>query len=111
MDIGTAKPSENQQKKIKHFLVDIKEPSQPINVKQFQSIAQKSFLDMGKCYYIFLFRTLQSMIWNLSYPVYRHYFESVRKQIVRNHKNLLNRFFGQCNITINKVNIFTFRKF
>ena len=32
------------------------------------------------------------MIWNLSYPVYRHYFESVRKQIVRNHKNLLNRF-------------------
>jgi len=42
MDIGTAKPSEKQQKKIKHFLVDIKEPSQPINVKQFQSIAQKS---------------------------------------------------------------------
>ena len=42
MDIGTAKPSENQQKKIKHFLVDLKEPSQPINVKQFQSIAQKS---------------------------------------------------------------------
>ena len=23
MDIGTAKPSENQQKKIKHFLIDI----------------------------------------------------------------------------------------
>ena len=58
----------------------------------FNSIARKSFLDMGRCYYIFLFRTLQSMIWNLSYPVYRHYFESVRKQIVRNHKNLLNRF-------------------
>ena len=58
----------------------------------FKSIAQKSFLDMGKCYYIFLFRTLQSMVWQLSFPVYRHYLESVRKQIVRNHKNLLNRF-------------------
>ena len=32
MDIGTAKPSENQQKKIKHFLLDIEEPINPINV-------------------------------------------------------------------------------
>ena len=42
MDIGTAKPSESQQKKIKHFLIDIEEPIHPINVKQFQGIAQKS---------------------------------------------------------------------
>ncbi len=38
MDIGTAKPSENQQQKIKHFLIDIKEPLHPINVKQFQEL-------------------------------------------------------------------------
>ena len=42
MDIGTAKPSKNQQQKIKHFLIDIKEPTNPINVKQFQEIAQNS---------------------------------------------------------------------
>ena len=42
MDIGTAKPSEDQQKKIKHFLIDIEEPINPINAKQFQEIAQKS---------------------------------------------------------------------
>jgi len=42
MDIGTAKPSKIQQKKIKHFLLDIEEPINPINVKQFQKIAQKS---------------------------------------------------------------------
>ena len=42
MDIGTAKPSKNQQEKIKHFLIDIAEPIHPINVKQFQEIAQKS---------------------------------------------------------------------
>ena len=41
MDIGTAKPSENQQKN-KAFLIDIEEPINPINVKQFQKIAQKS---------------------------------------------------------------------
>jgi tRNA dimethylallyltransferase len=42
MDIGTAKPSKKQQKKIKHFLIDLEEPINPINVKQFQEIAQKS---------------------------------------------------------------------
>ena len=42
MDIGTAKPSRNQQKKIKHFLIDIEEPINQINVKQFQEIAKKS---------------------------------------------------------------------
>ena len=42
MDIGTAKPSQNQQKKIKHFLIDIEEPINPMNVKQFQVIAQES---------------------------------------------------------------------
>ena len=42
MDIGTAKPSTNQQKKIKHFLIDIEEPINQINVKQFQETAQKS---------------------------------------------------------------------
>jgi len=42
MDVGTAKPSDKQQKKIKHFLIDIEEPINPINVKQFQEIAHKS---------------------------------------------------------------------
>ena len=44
MDIGTAKPSKNQQKKIKHFLIDIEKPINTINVKPFQEIAQKSML-------------------------------------------------------------------
>jgi len=38
MDIGTAKPSENQQKKIKHFLLDIEEPIIHVNAKQFKEI-------------------------------------------------------------------------
>ena len=42
MDIGTAKPSANQQKKIKHFLIDLEEPNNLINVKQLKEIAQKS---------------------------------------------------------------------
>jgi len=42
MDIGTAKPSHYQQKKIKHFLIDIKEPINPINVREFKQIAEDS---------------------------------------------------------------------
>ena len=42
MDIGTAKPTKNQQKQIKHYLIDIEEPLNPINVKKFQEIAQNS---------------------------------------------------------------------
>ena len=42
MDIGTAKPSKEQQNQIKHFLIDIEEPIKPINVKEFQEIAQNS---------------------------------------------------------------------
>ncbi len=42
MDIGTAKPTKEQQKTIKHFLIDLEEPSNKVNAKQFQDIATKS---------------------------------------------------------------------
>ena len=42
MDIGTAKPTRYQQKIVNHFLIDIKEPKTPMNVKEFQNIANKS---------------------------------------------------------------------
>ena len=42
MDIGTAKPTSDQQKQIKHFLIDIENPNKQINVKEFQEIATQS---------------------------------------------------------------------
>ena len=42
MDIGTAKPTKEQQKTIKHFLIDLEEPSSQVNARQFQEIATKS---------------------------------------------------------------------
>jgi len=42
MDIGTAKPTKEQQKQIKHLLIDIENPNKPINVKEFQEIATQS---------------------------------------------------------------------
>ena len=42
MDIGTAKPTKNQQKEIKHYLINLFNPNQAINVKEFQEIATNS---------------------------------------------------------------------
>ncbi len=42
MDIGTAKPNKEQLLKIHHYLIDLKQPNQPITLKEFQSFAQES---------------------------------------------------------------------
>ncbi|WP_413678736.1 tRNA (adenosine(37)-N6)-dimethylallyltransferase MiaA [Prochlorococcus sp. MIT 0916] len=42
MNIGTAKPTTDQQKLVKHFLIDLCLPSEPINLHDFQSIAKAS---------------------------------------------------------------------
>ena len=47
---------------------------------------------MGYCFYVFLFRVLQRMIFQFSYPVYRHYLKSTSKEILNNHKEWLHEF-------------------
>ena len=42
MDIGTAKPTKIQQKEIKHYLINLTNPDQAINVKEFKEIATNS---------------------------------------------------------------------
>ena len=42
MDIGTAKPTKKQMNRVKHFLVDIRKPNNPITFKEFQEEAQLS---------------------------------------------------------------------
>ena len=39
LDIGTAKPTLEQQKQVPHFLIDLCLPSQPINLHQFQHLS------------------------------------------------------------------------
>ena len=42
MDIGTAKPTLEQQQKIPHFLIDLCLPSKPINLHEFRLLAMNS---------------------------------------------------------------------
>ena len=61
-------------------------------VDSYFKASRKSFLDMGYCAYLLLFRLLQRMIIHLSYPIYRNYLNSTTKQIVNYHKQWLHEF-------------------
>ena len=61
-------------------------------VDSYFKASRKSFLDMGYCAYLILFRVLQRMIFHLSYPVYRHYLQATTKEIVNNHKQWMHEF-------------------
>ena len=61
-------------------------------VDNYFNASTKSFLDMGYCSYIILFRVLQRMLFYLSYPVYRHYLNHTTKQMVNYHKQWLHEF-------------------
>ena len=39
MDIGTAKPTAEQQARVLHHLLDLRRPDQPITLQEFQAIA------------------------------------------------------------------------
>ena len=45
MDIGTAKPTLEQQQQVPHFLIDLCLPSKPINLHDFQLLARHSIED------------------------------------------------------------------
>ena len=61
-------------------------------VENYLKASKRSFLDMGYCFYIFLFRLLQRMIFQFSYPVYRHYLKTTSKEILNNHKEWMQVF-------------------
>ncbi len=47
MDIGTAKVSKEEQRGIPHHLIDIKEPTEPFSVQEFQQRATKLIEEIG----------------------------------------------------------------
>ena len=40
MDVGTAKPTAAQRTRVRHELLDLREPDQPINLQEFRAIAE-----------------------------------------------------------------------
>ena len=42
MDIGTAKPTKSQQKRVHHYLIDLKQPNEKISLHEFKELAESS---------------------------------------------------------------------
>ena len=61
-------------------------------VENYRVASNKSFLNIGYCFYFLLFRVMQMMIFQISFPLYRYYHRSASKQIIRNHKVWLHKF-------------------
>ena len=73
MDIGTAKPTQEQQKQVPHFLIDLCLPSKPINLYEFHLLASTSMKEELKKQRLILLvggsgLYLQSLICGLNPP-------------------------------------------
>ena len=61
-------------------------------VENYRVASNKSFLNIGYCFYFLLFRVMQMMIFQISFPVYRYYHRAASKQIIRDHKAWLHEY-------------------
>ncbi|HLX36877.1 MAG TPA: AAA family ATPase, partial [Candidatus Binataceae bacterium] len=48
MDIGTAKPSPEERRRVPHHLIDVRRPDQPLDVAEFVAIARAAIADIAK---------------------------------------------------------------
>src|SRR4051812_32612957 len=46
MDIGTAKPTLEDQRLVRHHLLDIRDPDQPFNAAEFKQLAEHAISDI-----------------------------------------------------------------
>ena len=88
--ITTAK----KKKKIKTEKMEINKMDELARelVENYRVASNKSFLNIGYCFYFLLFRVMQMMIFQISFPVYRYYHRAASKQIIRDHKVWLHEF-------------------
>lgn len=47
MDIGTAKPTAEERRKVAHHLLDVREPTEPFSVSEYASLAQAALRDVA----------------------------------------------------------------
>lgn len=48
MDIGTAKPSEDEKRRVRHHLLDLRPPSHDLTVREFQSLARAAIDEISQ---------------------------------------------------------------
>ena len=100
MNIGTAKPTIEQQKKVPHFLIDLCLPSKPINLHEFQFLGRNSIENELKKRNLILIvggsgLYLQSLIGGLNPPAVPPQ-KFLRNQLYKIEKNELHNLLTIC---------------
>ena len=54
-------------------------------VDVYYNSAKTSFFSIGYCFYLFIFRVLQSMIAQTSFPLYRYWYRIASKEVLENY--------------------------
>ena len=54
-------------------------------VDVYYKSAKTSFFSIGYCFYLFIFRVLQSMIAQTSFPLYRYWYRTASKEVLENY--------------------------
>ena len=54
-------------------------------VDVYYKSAKTSFFSIGYCFYLFIFRVLQSMIVQTSFPLYRYWYRTASKEVLENY--------------------------
>ena len=103
MNIGTAKPTIEQQKKVPHFLIDLCLPSKPINLHEFQFLGRNSIENELKKRNLILIvggsgLYLQSLIGGLNPPAVPPQ-KFLRNQFYKIEKNELHNLLKICDPT------------
>ena len=61
-------------------------------VKAFKDKTHKESIDHDHCWYIFYYRVMQEMMFQMSYPAFQFYKTSVSRQLLKHHKEFMNSF-------------------
>ena len=61
-------------------------------VDVYYKSAKTSFFSIGYCFYLFIFRVLQSMIAQTSFPLYRHWYRTASKEVLENYDDWMKEY-------------------
>ena len=59
-------------------------------VDAFKEKATREALSSDQCWYIFYYRLKQSMMFEMSYPVFKYYTNWTSRQLLKHHKDFMN---------------------
>ena len=79
-------------------------------VKAFKEKATKEALSSDECWYIFNYRVMQMMMFEMSYPSFKYFTNWTSRQLLKHHKDFMNSLDEWTNDPDEEKDLFELRK-